>query len=79
MAEFDFKLPTSKEDMEELRKMLRQEVSEDELDSVVGGNDDLKGKGTIKWTCGFCGAIVMCKQIQDAAKHMTKCPNNPYK
>lgn len=79
MADFSIKVPTSKEEMDELRKMLKQEISDDALDSVVGGNDDLKGKGTIKWTCAFCGATIMCKQIQDAAKHMTKCPNNPYK
>lgn len=79
MAEFDFKVPTSKEEMEELRKTLREEISDEALDNIVGGNDDLKGKSTIIWTCPFCGAAVKCKQMQDAAKHMTKCPNNPYK
>ena len=81
MAEFDFKVPTSKEEMEELRKSLREEISDETLDDVVGGNDDLKGKSkkSIPWTCHFCGATIMCKAIQDAAKHMTKCPNNPYK
>ena len=76
---FDVKIPTSKEEMEELRKSLRQEISDDDLDQIVGGNDDLKGKTTIPWTCHFCGATIMCKALQDAAKHMTKCPNNPYK
>lgn len=79
MAGFDFKVPTSKEEMDELRKTLRQEISEDELDSVAGGNDDLKDKIDMVWTCPFCGAVVKCKLVQDAAKHMTKCPNNPYK
>ena len=79
MAEIDIKIPTSKEEMDALRKSLRSEISEDELDLVVGGNDDLKGKAKIPWTCHFCGATIMCKSVQDAAKHMTKCPNNPYK
>lgn len=77
--EFDVKVPTSKEEMDELRKSLRQEISDTELDAVVGGNDDLKSKVQIPWTCHFCGATIMCRAIQDAAKHMTKCPNNPYK
>ncbi len=79
MAGFDFKVPTSKEEMDELRKTLRQEISEDELGSVTGGNDDLKDKIDMVWTCPFCGAVVKCKFVKDAAKHMTKCPNNPYK
>ena len=33
----------------------------------------------VRGTCPFCGAVVHCKQIHDAAKHMTKCPNNPFK
>ena len=81
MAEFKFKVPTSKEEMDELRESLRSEISEDQLDDVVGGNDNpnLKGHSDIVWTCPFCGAVVKCKKMQDAAKHMTKCPNNPYK
>ena len=79
MADFDFKVPNSKEEMDALYKSLRSEISDDDLDSVVGGNDDLNGKTTTIWTCPFCGASVKCKQMQDAAKHMTKCPNNPYK
>ena len=76
----DIKVPTSKAEMDELRKSLRQEISEDNLDAIAGGNDDIKGKGDpTPWTCAFCGATVMCYQMQDAAKHMTKCPNNPYK
>ena len=79
MADFEIKVPTSKEEMDALRKSLRQQIADDDLNSVVGGNDDVKGKATITWTCPFCGALVKCKQMQDAAKHMTKCPNNPYK
>ena len=79
MSEFDLKAPTSKEEMDALRKMLREEIDENELDSVTGGNDNLKGKAQIPWTCHFCGATIMCRAIQDAAKHMTKCPNNPFK
>lgn len=76
----EFKVPTCKEDMEELRKMLRQEISDDNLDMVAGGNDDVKGKQQpTPWTCPFCGAVVMIRQFQDGPKHMTKCPNNPYK
>ena len=75
----DIKVPTSKEEMEALRKSLVEEISDDDLDTVAGGNDDLKGKGTFEWTCGGCGAVIICKQMQDAAKHMTKCPGNPFK
>lgn len=75
----EIKIPTSKEDMAELRKTLRQEIADDDLNMVAGGNDDIKGKSTTIWTCPFCGAAVQCRQMQDAAKHMTKCPNNPYK
>lgn len=79
MSDFNIKIPTSKEEMDELRKSLRQEISEGDLETITGGNDDLKGKAKIPWTCHFCGATIMCKSVQDAAKHMTKCPNNPYK
>ena len=80
MADFEIKVPTSQAEWDEMKKMLRSEIGDDELDSVVGGNDDLKGKTKgIPWTCHFCGATITCKAIQDAAKHMTKCPNNPYK
>lgn len=76
----DIKVPTSKEEMEELRKSIRQEISDDNLDAVVGGNDDIKGKGDpVPWICPGCGSTVMIRQYQDAAKHMTKCPGNPYK
>ncbi len=79
MADFDFKVPTSRAEYEEMKKMIRAEISDDELDNVIGGNDDLKDKIDMVWTCPFCGAVVKCKFVQDAAKHMTKCPNNPYK
>ena len=75
----DLKVPTNQAEMDELKALLRQSISEDDLDNVTGGNDDLKGKAKIPWTCHFCGATIMCKAVQDAAKHMTKCPNNPYK
>ena len=82
MAEFDFKVPTSKEEMKELRKMLRQEISEDDLDAITGGNDTpnkQKFDPPVPWTCPGCGATVMIRQFMDGAKHMTKCPGNPYK
>ena len=72
-------VPKTKEEMEALRKTLVQEISDDDLDAVAGGNDDLKEKIDMEWTCPFCGTVVKCKLVQDAAKHMTKCPNNPYK
>lgn len=80
MSEFNFKFPTSKEEMEELRKTLREEISDDEVGSIVGGNDDVKGKNNpIPWVCPGCGATIMIRQFQDGPKHMTKCPGNPYK
>jgi hypothetical protein len=83
MSEFNFKYPTSKEDMDEIRKSLRHQISEDELDDVVGGNDDKpknkKDKVSFPFTCEFCGANLVIHQFEDIGKHMTKCPNNPYK
>jgi len=80
MSEFNFKFPTSKEEMNELRKMLRQQISEDDLDAVTGGNDDVKGKNAgTPWVCPGCGATIMIRQFMDGPKHMTKCPGNPYK
>lgn len=80
---YEFKVPTSKEEMDALRKTLRQEIDEDMLDAVVGGNDDVKGKNKDKegtpWECPFCGKVVMIYQFHDGPKHMTKCPGNPYK
>ena len=77
----EFKIPNSKEEMEALRKSLVAELSDDDLDSVAGGNDDLKGKFAepITCTCPLCGQTLVLKSRQDSAKHMTKCPGNPYK
>lgn len=78
--DYDFKFPTSQAEMDELRKSLRQEISEDALDNITGGNDDVKGKNAgTPWTCPGCGATIMIRQFQDGPKHMTKCPGNPYK
>lgn len=79
MADFEFKAPTSQAEWDEMKKMLRSEIKDDDLDAIVGGNDDLKGKTKIPFTCPFCGAQMVIRQVQDAAKHMTKCPNNPFK
>ena len=82
MADYEFKAPTSKEEYEEMKKLLRTEIADEALDAVTGGNDDPNMKGKTKptpWTCPFCGATVMIRQFQDGPKHMTKCPNNPYK
>ena len=74
----DFKQPTNKAEMDALRQSLRQKISEDDLTAVVGGNDDVKGKGNIEWTCQWCHQTFMLKQKHDAAKHCTKCPANPF-
>ncbi len=83
MADFEFKAPTSKEEYEAMKNALRSEIAEDELDAVVGGNDDKnkkkKNKQGIPFTCPFCGAQLVLYQFEDGPKHMTKCPNNPYK
>lgn len=82
MAEFDFKFPTSQTEWNEMKKSLRSEISDTDLDNVVGGNDDPKMKkkneGT-PWVCPGCGATIIIRQFQDGPKHMTKCPGNPYK
>lgn len=78
----EFKVPTSKEEMEALRKSLVEEVSDDDLDAVAGGNDTLKTKYAepMPWNCPLCGKRIMLKSAQDGAKHVTKdCPGNPYK
>ncbi len=78
--DFEFKVPTTQEEMDALRAGLRQELSDADLDDVSGGNDDLKGKGTVvNWICPFCGAHILLRQAQDGPKHVTKCPNNPFK
>lgn len=77
----DFKAPVTQEEWNELKKMLRSEISDSDLEAVVGGNDDKKDKNKdrIPWTCPGCGATIMCSKLQDACKHMTKCPGNPFK
>ncbi len=83
MAEFEFKAPTSKEEYEAMNKLLRSEINDEDLDAIVGGNDDKpknkKDKVSIPFTCPFCGAQLILHQFEDGPKHMTKCPNNPYK
>lgn len=76
----DFKAPVTQEEWNELKKMLRSEISDSDLEVVVGGNDDKKDKNKgIPWVCPGCGATILCKNLQDACKHMTKCPGNPFK
>jgi len=82
MAEFDFKFPTSQAEWNEMKKSLRSEISDADLDNVVGGNDDPKMKNKNEgtpWVCPGCGATIIIRQFQDGPKHMTKCPGNPYK
>ena len=76
----EIKTPLSKAEYEALLDSFN-EVSEDDLDAIVGGNDDLKTKfdEPVTAACPFCGASVVCKMAQDMAKHITQeCPNNPY-
>ena len=76
----EIKTPLSKDEYEKLLESFN-EISADDLDAVVGGNDDLKTKfdEPVDAECPFCGAIVRCKMTQDMAKHITQeCPNNPY-
>ncbi len=79
----EFKAPTNKAEYEEMLKGLRKEVSMDDLNAVVGGNDDKpknkKLDNPLPWKCPFCGATVMIRQFEDGPKHVVKCPNNPYK
>ncbi len=83
MADYTFKAPTSQEEYNEMKKMLRAEISDDEVALVAGGNDDPNMKGKfdppVPWTCPGCGATIMIRQFMDGPKHMTKCPGNPYK
>ncbi len=82
MADFDFKFPTSQAEWNEMKKSLRSEISDADLDNVVGGNDDPKMKKKTEgtpWVCPGCGATIIIRQFQDGPKHMTKCPGNPYK
>ena len=81
MSDFDFKAPATQEEWDAMKKLLRSEISDSDLESVVGGNDDKKKRPTEgkPWTCPFCGAFLMIYQFEDGPKHMTKCPNNPFK
>ena len=74
----DIKVPTSKEEMDALRKSLVQELNDDDLDTVAGGSGQ-KSNNTFTWTCPYCGAVLQCERMQDAGEHMTKeCPKNPF-
>ncbi len=78
----DFKFPTTQEEYDALKKSLRSEISDDEVEAVTGGNDNSrknKKKNGILWTCPGCGATIMVYQLQDCSKHATKCPGNPFK
>ena len=78
----EFKFPTNKEEYDAMMKQYRA-IPDDELENIVGGNDDKnkkkKNKEGIPYTCPFCGAQLMIYQFEDGPKHMTKCPANPYK
>ena len=73
----------AKDEAEAMKKALRSEIAEDDLDAIVGGNDDKnkkkKQKEGIPFTCPFCGAAMILYKFEDGPKHMTKCPNNPFK
>ena len=75
----DFKAPVTQEEWEALKKMLRSEISDADLEAVVGGNDRPKQNTPVNWVCLGCGATIVVRQLQDVAKHMTKCPCNPFK
>ena len=83
MADFEFKAPTSQAEWDEMKKCLRSAITDEDLDKVVGGNDDKpkkkKNKEGLPFTCPFCGAQLIIYQFEDGPKHMTKCPGNPYK
>lgn len=62
----------------EKKKSTRAKLSDDALDTVAGGAGE-KDKGGYPFDCPFCGVHMEVAQVQDAAKHMTNCPSNPYK
>ena len=51
----DIKVPTSKAEMDELRKSLRQEISEDNLDAIAGGNGEVTAWNNCT-PCPNCGS-----------------------
>lgn len=72
----------TREEVDAVLRSFRQQITEDDLDSVVGGNDGPKGKSKegIAWTCPLCGAHMTLYNANDGPKHVTKdCPKNPYK
>ena len=76
----DFKAPVTQEEWEALKKMLRSEISDADLEAVVGGNDDRpKPSSYVDWVCLGCGATIRLRYLSDLGKHMTKCPGNPFK
>ena len=80
MKKLEIKTPMSREEYEELLDSFN-EIYEDDLDAVVGGNDDMKKKlnEPVEIPCPFCGTTVVCKTAQDLPKHIAqKCTNNPY-
>ena len=72
------KLPTSKEEMDELYKQVRKEIDIKDLDSIAGGEGGTSSS-PVPWICPFCGTTIMARTIDDCRRHMPKCPNNPYK
>ncbi len=77
MPEFNIKVPTSKEEMDELRKTLLQEIPMEDLNAITGG--DCTTNPPVPWICPFCGTTIMARTIDDCRKHMPRCPRNPYK
>lgn len=77
--DFEMKMPTSKEEMDALRKKLRVEISDDQMEPVTGGRKSYAGKESLAWVCSYCGKTIMVRTSQDAAKHLAEeCPSNPY-
>lgn len=77
------KIPATQEEFEAMFG-IRAPIEDADLDAVTGGNDDKpKGKKKVKegipWDCPYCGAHMLIYQFEDLGKHMTKCPQNPYK
>ena len=73
------RISAAKADKGALRDALRREIYEDELFDVVGDGRPGKLNESISWVCPYCGATVPINSYEGGPKHMTKCPNNPYK